>query len=567
MEFSKSIQCHNYPASWKAESMRRKLLSLLFIVFVIAWLKPDWIKNSIPGEQVIKTFSTNSSISLDPYAKTLGGTLASPLRNRETVNGIVTIAGSVRDASNLSTPYVWIQVTYLEKKRVDLPTSMQYYTPLTGGDFSQHVRLFQGEGKYSITLRVPGEEKNTYYPFATFEVINQSSSIARDISYSPIAYSVGLQMDFPLQGYQVQANALQIEGEFSKPFSQGKVLIQVRKGKKVWRKVVLCTEPVFRETIPLLFGKGIHEIQVMIPDGKRKEYYLEGATFFVKNQSDTMYNPIQYTKEFDERGIKLTAPIAGGSHNGLTYRVAGSINPRMRGSKNTQYMVVKTTKGKDEAMYFIPIKNDHFDGHAYFRFGSGLYTVDLLVPENTTQNRDYFRFFTAAECNVLVQGVEDVRDLVPSRGIECNDVRMIRLATQIVKNKSTNMEKARAIYKYVAQTMRYDVQKLKRNTFSWRDSSIKALETKKGVCQDYVFLTVALLRAAGIPSHFVEGMAQGQAHAWVESLIGNRWISMDPTWGSGYITNGQFIQKLDMTYFNPSLSQFRKTHRKTGILY
>jgi transglutaminase/protease-like cytokinesis protein 3 len=94
-----------------------------------------------------------------------------------------------------------------------------------------------------------------------------------------------------------------------------------------------------------------------------------------------------------------------------------------------------------------------------------------------------------------------------------------------------------------------------------------ALQRKKGVCQDYVFLSLALLRAAGIPSRFVEGTAGGQAHAWVESKLGNRWIIMDPTWGSGYIMGGEFVKKFDDSYFNPSIKKLSKTHKRIGIIY
>jgi transglutaminase-like putative cysteine protease len=62
----------------------------------------------------------------------------------------------------------------------------------------------------------------------------------------------------------------------------------------------------------------------------------------------------------------------------------------------------------------------------------------------------------------------------------------------------------------------------------------------QGVCQDMAHLTVAMLRAAGLPARYVSGYLHpaphatigepvvGQSHAWVEYWAG-RWIPLDPT--------------------------------------
>lgn len=549
--------------------MRRILPFLFFLIMMVAFARPDWIKNIFPlGEKVIKTISPHSSmIQLDPYAMGMGGTLISPMYDQEKVGGLITFSGFIRKAPDLPSSHVWIEVTYLGEKRTDLPTSAQYYVPIKQGKFEQKVRLFCGRGKYAVTIRVAGEEKNMYYPFASFQVINKSPVIARDIGYSMAAKEAGLQITSPEKGYLGQSNKVYLRGQFTKRYVGRNLLIQVRKGLKVWRKVFLYSGCSFQEQVPLLFGKGIHEIQLMIPDLKRPEYYVEGATFFVQNESQQTWNPIQYTSLYKERGIELSTPIAGGSYKGRLYRVAGNINPLVKNARKTDHLVVRTIKGKDEATYFIPVSNYHFDSNIYFRFGSGTYIVDLLVSENTTRRRDYFRFLTAAQFEVSVQGIGDERYLLPSRGINSDNKRIIHLANKLVQGNPTDIEKARAIYTYVTKNMTYDVLKLKLNTFSWRDSSLTALQSKKGVCQDYVFLSLALLRAVGIPCRFVEGISNGQSHAWVECKVGDRWISMDPTWGSGYILEGKFVKKMDESYFNPSARKLSKTHKRIGVIY
>lgn len=59
----------------------------------------------------------------------------------------------------------------------------------------------------------------------------------------------------------------------------------------------------------------------------------------------------------------------------------------------------------------------------------------------------------------------------------------------------------------------------------------EALAGKKGVCQDYAHIMLALCRMADIPSRYVVGMMQGEgySHAWVEVCADGRWHGMDPT--------------------------------------
>jgi transglutaminase-like putative cysteine protease len=71
-------------------------------------------------------------------------------------------------------------------------------------------------------------------------------------------------------------------------------------------------------------------------------------------------------------------------------------------------------------------------------------------------------------------------------------------------------------------------------------SALEAWEAGKGVCQDYVHLTLLLLREAGIPARYVSGYllpkkdvevrqtVTGESHAWVEAWTGG-WWGYDPT--------------------------------------
>jgi transglutaminase-like putative cysteine protease len=71
-------------------------------------------------------------------------------------------------------------------------------------------------------------------------------------------------------------------------------------------------------------------------------------------------------------------------------------------------------------------------------------------------------------------------------------------------------------------------------------SAAEAWRAGRGVCQDFAHLTLALLRATGIPARYVSGYfypkdpapvgasVVGESHAWVEAWTG-RWQPIDPT--------------------------------------
>jgi len=70
--------------------------------------------------------------------------------------------------------------------------------------------------------------------------------------------------------------------------------------------------------------------------------------------------------------------------------------------------------------------------------------------------------------------------------------------------------------------------------------AIEAWHAGRGVCQDFVHLSIALLRAMGIPARYVSGYlhphgeaeigekVEGESHAWAEAWIGE-WFAFDPT--------------------------------------
>lgn len=77
-------------------------------------------------------------------------------------------------------------------------------------------------------------------------------------------------------------------------------------------------------------------------------------------------------------------------------------------------------------------------------------------------------------------------------------------------------------------------------TTSVDSSGLDALNAGRGVCQDFVHLSLMLLRSMGIPAYYVSGYlhpkrnaivgntVDGRSHAWIQAWTGG-WWSYDPT--------------------------------------
>lgn len=77
-------------------------------------------------------------------------------------------------------------------------------------------------------------------------------------------------------------------------------------------------------------------------------------------------------------------------------------------------------------------------------------------------------------------------------------------------------------------------------TTSVHSSGLEALHAGQGVCQDFVHLSLILLRGMGIPARYVSGYlhpkndavvgdtVDGRSHAWLQAWIGS-WWNYDPT--------------------------------------
>lgn len=142
------------------------------------------------------------------------------------------------------------------------------------------------------------------------------------------------------------------------------------------------------------------------------------------------------------------------------------------------------------------------------------------------------------------------------------------VAQYIQTNFKSETEKIRAVFYWTASNIKYDVENMfNRNpNISPKDRLLKTLETKKGVCSDYAAVFNEVANLLGFKSFVIGGYTKQNekidvlSHAWCGTKIENKWCLFDPTWGSGVVTNGKYISKINNSYFKVEPSKIISSH-------
>lgn len=168
------------------------------------------------------------------------------------------------------------------------------------------------------------------------------------------------------------------------------------------------------------------------------------------------------------------------------------------------------------------------------RYAGEEYTIKVLEP------LPYERLIEMGK-NINKTNIENLADYLQIPKAKITG-RTKELTREIVKDKSTDYEKAIAIEEYLRKNFKYNtnVEMPPRNR-EFIDYFL--FETKEGYCTYFATTMAIMLRLEGIPSRYVEGyvaqdlvnentyiVKQKNAHAWVEAFIEPvGWVTFEPT--------------------------------------
>lgn len=164
------------------------------------------------------------------------------------------------------------------------------------------------------------------------------------------------------------------------------------------------------------------------------------------------------------------------------------------------------------------------------------------------------------------------------------------LAQQLTAPFTTDLQKVRAIFKWITDNIAYNVAVYQRPVRSRAfkttatevyDSIVESkgldervaysvLRNKVALCNGYARLFKTLCDYAGIQSEIVTGYARTNMgsrkfksnHTWNAVYIDSAWHLLDATWASGFITYGhdEFVQQFNEQYFLASPEQMIRSH-------
>ncbi len=128
------------------------------------------------------------------------------------------------------------------------------------------------------------------------------------------------------------------------------------------------------------------------------------------------------------------------------------------------------------------------------------------------------------------------------------------LTAYLIKPAKNDAEKARAIYRWITNSITYNVQEFLSGTQS-DQSPATVFIRRTAVCQGFAELFEAMAKLAGLSAVFVGGLSRDSFdktinHAWNAVKIDGKWALVDSTFGNGYMDeNNAFIRDFDEFYF------------------
>lgn len=149
------------------------------------------------------------------------------------------------------------------------------------------------------------------------------------------------------------------------------------------------------------------------------------------------------------------------------------------------------------------------------------------------------------------------------------------IAAYIRDHFSKEQDRVRAVFFWVTQNIGYDVANMFAiNFYESRDDKLKqVLASRNGICEHFALLFTAICKQLNIQAYTIEGYTKQNGftdyipHAWCAANVDGSWYLFDPTWGSGYISNKQFVKKRNNDYFQVSPDKLIRTHMPFDYLW
>ncbi len=140
------------------------------------------------------------------------------------------------------------------------------------------------------------------------------------------------------------------------------------------------------------------------------------------------------------------------------------------------------------------------------------------------------------------------------RNLAKNEESPQAVARIVCEGLTSDIEKARAIFDWLAYNVAYDTSY---RTYLPSD----VFKKRKAVCQGYSDLFCIMAKEVGLKARTVPGFARtNSGHAWNIVTLSDREILIDSCWGAGYVNGSRFTFRFAPWYFDTHPGAFALTH-------
>lgn len=149
------------------------------------------------------------------------------------------------------------------------------------------------------------------------------------------------------------------------------------------------------------------------------------------------------------------------------------------------------------------------------------------------------------------------------------------ISTYVKEHFASDSDRVRAIFVWIGNNIKYDVDNMYLLDYA-QDKQVKikkALDSRSAICEGYAELFNELLTLSNIKSVVVtgytkqRGMVDFMPHAWTAAKLYDKWYIFDPTWSSGYVDNGQFVNTFSYKFYKVPPAEILKTHMPFDPLF
>lgn len=142
-------------------------------------------------------------------------------------------------------------------------------------------------------------------------------------------------------------------------------------------------------------------------------------------------------------------------------------------------------------------------------------------------------------------------------------------AAYLTGNFPKESDKVLALYTWIAYNISYDGKQAETMSrfHSIDDFVLYTLKKKNAVCQGYAEVFTSICNQMGIKALTVHGynrvngnLRTDLGHAWNVAKIDGKWHLIDVTWGSGYVSRGNYRKNFTSEYFMASPDSLIESH-------